>query len=46
MLQADDIMQQLVEMFVEQNGRDPTEVELAQWMQTLKEAAADGGLDL
>jgi len=44
--EADDIMDQLVEMFMQQNGREPTEAEMAQWMQTLKEAAADGGLQL
>jgi hypothetical protein len=33
-------------MFTEQNGRSPTEEEMAQWVQVLKEAAEDGGLDL
>ena len=33
-------------MFKAENGREPTEEEVAQWVQTLKEAAAEGGLDL
>lgn len=44
--EADDILGQLVEMFKAENGREPTEEEVAQWVQTLKEAAAEGGLDL
>ena len=42
--QADDLLDQLVELFIQQNGRQPTEEEIAQWMQTLKEATAEGGL--
>ena len=44
--EADDIMAQLVELFKTENGREPTEEEVQQWMQTLKEAAEDGGLAL
>ena len=44
--QADDILSQLVDLFKAENGRDPTEEEMAQWVQTLKEAAAEGGLAL
>jgi hypothetical protein len=40
--EADDILGQLVEMFVAENGRDPTDEEISQWVQTLKEAAEDG----
>jgi GNAT superfamily N-acetyltransferase len=40
--EADDILGQLVEMFVAENGRDPTNEEISQWVQTLKEAAEDG----
>ena len=29
-------------MFVAENGRDPTDEEISQWVQTLKEAAEDG----
>ena len=39
-------MAQLVELFKTENGREPTEEEVQQWMQTLKEAADDGGLAL
>ena len=41
--EADDILGQLVEMFKAENGREPTEEEVAQWVQTLKEAAAEEG---
>ena len=34
----------LFRVFVD--GREPTEEEVQQWMQTLKEAAEDGGLAL
>ena len=44
--EADDILGQLVEMFKAENGRDPTEEEVAQWVQTLKDASAEGGLVL
>ena len=44
--QADDILGQLVDLFKAENGRDPSEEEMAQWVQTLKEAAAEGGLNL
>ena len=40
--EADDILGQLVEMFVAENGRDPTDEEISQWVQTLKEAAEEG----
>ena len=43
---ADDILWQLVDLFKAENGRDPSEEEMAQWVQTLKEAAAEGGLSL
>ena len=43
--QADDVLGQLVDMFKEKNGRDPSEAELAQWAKTLKEAAAEDGDD-
>ena len=42
--EADDILAQLVELFKAENGREPTEEEVQQWMQTLKEAAEEGGL--
>ena len=44
--EADDILAQLVELFKAENGREPTEEEVQQWMQTLKEAAEEGGLAL
>ena len=44
--EADDILAQLVELFKAENGREPTEEEVQQWMQTLKEAAEQGGLAL
>ena len=44
--EADDILAQLVELFKAENGREPTEEEVHQWMQTLKEAAEQGGLAL
>ncbi|KAJ1447557.1 hypothetical protein M885DRAFT_542400 [Pelagophyceae sp. CCMP2097] len=34
-----DVMQQLVGMFRENNGRDPTEAEMQQWAETLKDAS-------
>ena len=36
-----DIFAQLVDLFKQQNGRDPTEEEMQQWRDTLKEAAED-----
>ena len=44
--QADDLLGQLVDLFKAENGRDPNEEEMTQWVQTLKEAAAEGGLGL
>ena len=44
--EADDILAQLVELFKAENGREPTEEEVQQWMQTLKEAAEEGGLTI
>jgi hypothetical protein len=44
--EADDILAQLVDLFKAENGRDPSEEEMAQWVQTLKEAAAEGGICL
>ena len=41
--EADDILAQLVELFKAENGREPTEEEVQQWMQTLKEAAGGRG---
>lgn len=40
--EANDILGQLVDLFKEKNGRDPTDEEVGQWVQTLKEAAEDG----
>jgi len=36
--EADDILSPLVDLFKAQNGRNPSEEEMAQWVQTLKEA--------
>ena len=44
--EADDILAQLVELFKAENGREPTEEEVQQWMQTLKEAAEEEGLTI
>jgi len=40
-----DIFDQLVALFKEQNGRDPTEAEMQQWRDTLAEANAEGALN-
>ena len=40
--EADDILGQLVTMFISENGRDPSDEEISQWVQTLKEAAEEG----
>lgn len=40
--EADDILGQLVSMFIAKNGRDPSDEEISQWVQTLKEAAEEG----
>jgi hypothetical protein len=44
--EADDILSQLVELFKTENGRDPTEEEMAQWVETLKAASEEGGLQV
>ena len=36
------ILEQLMALFKENHGRDPTEAEVQQWRDTLQEAAADG----
>ena len=40
--EALDVLGQLCELFVAENGRDPNDEEISQWAQTLKEAAAEG----
>ena len=40
--EADDILGQLVSMFIAKNGRDPSDEEISQWVQTLKDAAEEG----
>lgn len=39
---ADDILSQLMDLFRQQNGREATESEVTQWMNTLREATAEG----
>mmetsp|Transcript_5249 Transcript_5249/g.33010 ORF Transcript_5249/g.33010 Transcript_5249/m.33010 type:complete len:306 (-) Transcript_5249:597-1514(-) len=39
---ADDVLSQLMDLFRQQNGREATEAEVAQWMNTLREATAEG----
>ncbi|KAK3288444.1 hypothetical protein CYMTET_4079 [Cymbomonas tetramitiformis] len=43
--QAADLLGELVELFQERNGREPTEAEMAQWMETIKAATEQGELD-
>ena len=33
----DMLLEELMDLFKEQNGRDPTDEEVKQWMETLKE---------
>ena len=35
--QVDVLLEELMDLFKEQNGRDPTDDEVKQWMETLKE---------
>ena len=35
--QVDALLEELMDLFKEQNGRDPTDDEVKQWMETLKE---------
>jgi GNAT superfamily N-acetyltransferase len=35
--QVDTLLEELMDLFKEQNGRDPTDEEVKQWMETLKE---------
>lgn len=44
--ELDGILEGLCAMFKEKHGRDPTADEVHIWMQQLKEAADDGGLDI
>mmetsp|Transcript_18509 Transcript_18509/g.56856 ORF Transcript_18509/g.56856 Transcript_18509/m.56856 type:complete len:498 (-) Transcript_18509:1184-2677(-) len=43
--ESDDVLEQLVDMFKEKNGRDPTEDEVKHWITTIKDATANAQND-
>ena len=40
---VDALLEDLMDLFKEQNGRDPTDDEVKQWMETLKEVNQEHG---